>query len=337
MLLVYVAAGLMANVWTRDTINEALVNNIVKKHAFPGNYGIAVWEWRSPTEFDEQDSAQIFEYCSRKKIHAIFLRIDEYIDIYESEESVERQVRLIKFEDALRDFVSHAQRHGVKVYALGGHPLWGKSSHRYIPEILTRYALEYNGRQEDSAQLQGIQFDIEPYTLPDYGAKTAEVHLSGLVETLDSVVRIVEESTQAERFELGMAIPFWYDDYDETRPSVTWEGVKAPVFLHIATILGRLNRSHIAIMAYRTQADGRNGTIALSKSEVDYLERQAYRVDVWIGQEVTRVEPSIISFASWRWGRFMREQNKIAQAYEERATFAGIAINNLHALMEQYP
>ena len=305
--------------------------------SFSKDYNVAVWEWRSPDDFNKTGMTALVDHVSKKGVDVLFLRIDKYIDIFESPYSTLRDAQLKQFENSLALFVSVAETKGIRVYGLAGHSTWASESHRYITQRLTTFVLDYNTRHIDNEKLAGIQFDIEPYTLTEYGPDTAGLHLKAFVVTVAELVSIIEQSGQKDYFDLGFTVPYWYDTINLEGLVITKGNMRTSVFAYITDTLAILPNSHVAIMAYRNEALGDNGSINLVSDEFTYLTQSGYSSKIFIGQELTNVTPASITFFSSKWRKFVLELNQIFSAYRHSTAFGGFLINDMEALNKLYP
>jgi len=320
----------------RDWIQLAAVS-MSSQGIFSEQSPIAVWEWRPITGFSDEEILKLLDYSQKKGIDVIFLSIDEYIDIVENKDSLKKEQLTNQFKNRLGVFLEKAAQRNIKIYALAGHPDWATESHRYITEELTLFALNYNlNRSVESGYLQGIQFDIEPHSLDEYNRFTAYDYLLDLQKTVDLVV-LTFENNSTSTFDVGFAIPFWFDEENELSPEIEWTGKRQAVFYHIADRLADLPSSHIALMTYRNRASGQNGTLQISKGEFEYINRMNYSTKLWIGQEVTDVNPVQITFFNSKWSQILSEFKAINSALVAKVEFAGIIINDLESLGENYP
>ena len=101
--------------------------------------------------------------------------------------------------------------------------------------------------------------------------------------------------------------------------------------------LADLPNSHIAIMSYRTKTNGDNSTVDVSKDELSYIRNNGYKTKVWVGQELTNVQPKQITFFNRNWGLILREFDKINSTLKDTKQFKGIIINDLKSLEENFP
>lgn len=105
---------------------------------------------------------------------------------------------------ALAAFIRAAGKRGIRVLSVDGDP------HMVLPErqaALARMAhayAAYNAGVEPAARLAGLQFDVEPYLLPEYGAGKVDwdARYLAMARTLRAA---------AGSLHLELVVPFWWD------------------------------------------------------------------------------------------------------------------------------
>ncbi len=104
--------------------------------------------------------------------------------------------------DALADFIARAAARNIRVWAVEGDP------HAVLPEGQEHFlrrakALDaYNAAQDEKRRLAGVQYDIEPYLLPEF-ALDQDAWLRAYVETIARLKAELEVP-------LEVAVPFWW-------------------------------------------------------------------------------------------------------------------------------
>lgn len=286
----------------------------------------ALWVWDAEVIRDYTKQDEFFTFCAQKNIRLIYQDVgDAFMD--EASEGKKVSVKT----EALAKFIFQAHKKGIKVHALDGDAPWAYAENHQIPLKRLQRALEFNKAVQPGERLDGFQFDIEPYLLKEFKAKGAKWQ-NILVQYL-SLASQIQEKVKASlpSFELGFAIPFWWDVQDTSVSQVTWKGVKKPVAYHLIDILDALPQAYVAIMAYRDFASGPDGSIRHSSDEMKYVKEHAQHVKVFIGQETGDVpppEPPKITF--WQEGEaaLARAETKLKDAFKDYTCFAGVAIHH---------
>lgn len=287
----------------------------------------ALWVWDATVIVDGAAHETLFTFLGEKQIRLIFLDVG---NAFIEDAPAPSKVHVSK--EALAQFVSKAHDKGIAVDVLDGDANWAKEENHQIPLERLHRALDYNQSVEPKARLDGFQFDIEPYLLPEFQTEERQNVLKAYL-TLASQLR---DKVVGSSFSLGFAIPFWWDVQNSALSEVSFLGVKKPVAYHLVDILNKLPKSHIAIMAYRDQAMGEDGSIRHSEDEMNYVTENAPNVAVFIGQETADVpgEPEKITF--YQEGEEALEEaiGHLVEAFKAKRGFDGIAIHHYESYRE---
>lgn len=114
----------------------------------------------------------------------------------------------VKDPDALAAFVRRARARGILVGAVEGDPHMVLPHHRAAAAARARAYAAYNAAAAPDARLAGIQFDIEPYLLPEHVLPAARLN----AEYLATAAALREA---AGALPLEFVVPFWWDDNRE--------------------------------------------------------------------------------------------------------------------------
>lgn len=140
---------------------------------------------------------------------------------------------------ALADFITRLGRRGISVQAVEGDPAMiaadGLDNARRRVAAIRRYQTA----NRPDARLSGLQFDIEPYLLPDFALDPAAVwgQWTAAIQSLSS----------AWGQPVSVVVPFWMLDSEPGKAAIA---------------SARTSVSDLTVMAYRTQTDE---VIALSE------------------------------------------------------------------------
>lgn len=107
--------------------------------------------------------------------------------------------------DALAAFVRTAGRRGIRVSAVEGDPHMVLPAERAATAARARAYAAYNAAAEPAARLKAIQFDIEPYLLPEHVLPA---------ERLDAeyLATLAALRAAAGAMPLEFVVPFWWGD-----------------------------------------------------------------------------------------------------------------------------
>jgi hypothetical protein len=151
--------------------------------------------------------------------------------------------------------VARLHHEGVAVHALDGAPFMATASAKPLVESQARRVVKFNKSWGPDGAFDALHLDIEPYTLPAFGGRRRDELLRSYVDVIAAAKAAVSP------LPLWLDIPFWYDEADETAvcDCPFRDGVLAKL-VQLA--------DGIAVMAYRTSADGANGIAAQAFGEL---------------------------------------------------------------------
>jgi hypothetical protein len=140
---------------------------------------------------------------------------------------------------ALAELVRQAQRLDIEIFWVCGDPSWALSArHARALEVID-WAGRINAllRNLELPEIRGLQYDVEPYLLPEWKASPAAIE-----PQYAALLAELRDATRAAGFELWLDVPFWLGER-------VFQG----------TSLGRLAvgaSDGIVIMAYRNTVSG---------------------------------------------------------------------------------
>lgn len=295
----------------------------------------SAWLWDSPDIFTKDDLIKMFQLAQSEKITMIYLRMDDYADIYKIKDGNKKITRIKKLNDAAQQFIALAREYNIKVQALGGNTGWADPSERSYPDLFFDGVLNYNNSNIED-QFVGIQFDVESYNSAAYKKNKNQT----LTNYLDFVQEMIDKkqkntATVKNNFYLGFAIPFWYDNENNNGVALNWRefGLK-PVAYHLFDILNKTTGGYVVLMDYRNYAVGIDGSIENARNEIEYASKNSPEIKIIIGQETTNVSPSKITFYNTSKEIFRGEVSKIIEAFKFYNVFTGIAIHHLSSYID---
>lgn len=235
-----------------------------------------VWVWTSPHEMSVEDQEKTLEQAVRAGFRTVYVTIDDYIDVDQIEDPDVREEQIIAYENSVDSFLKIAARYGIAVHAEAGGKTWAFSSNRSKAYVIADFVLEHN--KKSLYKFQSLQFDIEPYDLPEYYEHKKEY--------LSDYLRLVRESKLllGDKLPLSLAIPEFYDSADEV-PLIFFEGKTALPFEHLLSLLSGANGDSLVVLAYSDSARGEKGSVAISKDEVMLASKMKNPIRIVIASE----------------------------------------------------
>ncbi len=288
------------------------------------------WVWTPILQMTPQYMAEIISGAKAEGVNVVYLAIDSYLDIFVLPDDQTKSLLEADFTKQLEHFVWLAQESGVKVDAVAGWRNWAEPGHTYKPLAIARFVKKFNDSQ--FFDLRGLQYDVEPYLLPEYemGEDQKKRILANLVKLVDDTAYFLGDAN----LKLSVVVPDFYDRQDRLTPEFEYKGRKDFAFGHLLRILDDRPESSLVIMSYRNFAEGENGSIAVSKNEMQTARRGRYRTEIVIAQETGQVEPAFLTFHNTSKEYFETEVGKLKSAFADHRNFAGLAIHYANAYLE---
>ncbi len=150
----------------------------------------STWIW-DRSEWRERPGA-LLDWAAREEIKELFI-------------VVTLEEGRVKEPQPLAAFVRRARERGIAVSAVEGDPHMALPTQRAATAARGRAYADYNAAAEPAARLAGIQFDIEPYLLPEHVLPAARLE----AEYLATAAALREA---AGAMPLEFVVPFWWDD-----------------------------------------------------------------------------------------------------------------------------
>ncbi|MCJ8012457.1 hypothetical protein MUG84_12005 [Paenibacillus sp. KQZ6P-2] len=250
----------------------------------------ATWVWQ--TELIEDGGGHLLDFARQEGINLIYLQIN-------------RDLPKATYET----FIQNAHKEAIAVHALGGDPGWALQEHQDRMLGLADWTMNYNASVSPENQFDGIHLDIEPYVLPQWNTNKQAV-----ISSWESNLKAFLAKTSGSSLELGIDIPFWFDD------TKTSEG-------------GSLNEwlmnsfDHVTVLAYRNEVDTEHGIVYLSKDELALADRLGKQVLVAVN---TKEMPGEAHTSFYGRGKDQMNQSlrQLSGELSSHASFAGIAIHD---------
>ena len=208
------------------------------------------WIWKSGLLLNKQEAArQFFRKAATHGINRIYLQINA---------DLAQDTPILKM----------AKEQSIQIYALTGSP--DDIDHPQAVFSTIDNILNYNSHHD--LQFSGIQFDIEPYILPNFQMQEQQI-LSRYLELVQAIGARI-----AGRMPLSFAVPFWFD-----QKSVNGVNIMASV-IQVA--------DDISVMSYRTSLDQ---ILSVANNALCYGEK--FGKPVYLGIELTKI-PDEVHFIS---------------------------------------
>jgi hypothetical protein len=303
--------------------------------------GMAVYEWHQAGELPDDQVTQRLRFLRANGFRTVFLEIGDYLDAAELAPGTPgRQALLTRIRRQLQRFVGLASDAGVAVQALGGGPNW-TGELRYLGQELVQLVASYNRKVARRERLQGIQLDIEPYTLDgwfDDPAASLGDYLTMAADVVGTYRTALEQSAN-HHLQLGIAVPFWFDARGDAPGPVAFDGATKPAVHHLIDLVADLHGAYLVVMAYRDFTGTSNGSIAHARDEFRYAAATRARSGLVVGQQYGPAEPNEqhITFNGQPRRDFLRAAAAITIAFRRYPQFRGLAVDDIDAYMAAGP
>lgn len=263
-------------------------------------HGLWVWDFYEALSTPEQRE-RLLNVAGNNGINLLFIGTNQTLPRHPSD-----------YEALIRN----AHQAGIRVFALAGKSDWAlEQNHRHVLAHVQQ-VMDYN-LNYPSAPFDGIQLDIEPYTLPDFSANTERISRQ-LLQVLKASSELAAESNAG--LELNAAIPFWYAS-GEKPVVLDYGGERKPLSHHVLDLVDT-----VSIMAYRNNAQAQ---IQLSRAEIEYAGQTGKKV--YVGAETKPPEgnsiPERITYHHTSLPYMNEQLDMIRSHYANHAGFGGTAIH----------
>lgn len=236
-----------------------------------GEENRALWVWSTAEILRQPGEREPFlDFIEAQGITRVFL----YLPAAEGERPSRGYIPFDS--DEMGPLLADLRARGALTYALDGDKDYVlEENHPGIYRTVERM-VEHNRSVPPEQRFHGVRYDIEPYLVPGFQGPKRDLLLDGYVELIAGV-----KERAGDDLAVAVDVPLWFDAPDEESGELmmaTFDGERRPILEHIMAIV-----DDIAIMNYRTSAEGPNGALAHAQGELA-LGKQA-DIPVFIGVE----------------------------------------------------
>lgn len=263
----------------------------------------ALWVWDFyEAASDSKRISQLLEFSTEQDINLLFIG---------TRKTLSDQPKTYE------ELITRAHEKGIRVFAVVGRANWAlERYHREALEEL-RQVLAFN-ESYPSSKFDGIQYDIEPHTLPEFKTKRGSVSYQ-YIQVLKKIAN--EIASSEDDLEFNAAIPFWLAT-GENSYIVNTGGMKKPLSYFVLDIVDTAT-----IMAYRDTAEKQ---IRSSLAEINYAAKKGKKI--YIGAETNPPNgytiPNEITYYNKGLNYMNKQLKAIVKYYSNHDGFSGIAIHS---------
>lgn len=288
-------------------------------------YEKGTWLWTPIPQLTEKYSDSIISGALKNGIKNIYISIDSYLDIYIMPDGEEKIAKRAEFDKKIEYFIKKANENGITVDAEAGWRNWAEDGNTYKALATLNYALKFN--KEHTVKFRGFQYDVEPYLLDEYKENKAKV-LKNFLNLVNQTVSMLNNKD----LELTVVIPEFYDGSNGETPKFLYNGKSKYASEHLLSILDRREGSKVIIMSYRNFTKGIDGSIDISKDEINSANE--HKTKIIIAQETGDVEPPYITFHNTNKKYFNRQKTELDKAFMLDKSYGGVAIHYINAFLD---
>jgi hypothetical protein len=301
---------------------------------------MAVYEWHQAGELPDDQVTQRLRFLRANGFRTVYLEVGDYLDAAELAPGTPgREALLTRIRRQIQRFVALASDAGVAVQALGGGPGW-TGELRYLGQKLVQLVASYNLKVAGRERLQGVQLDIEPYTLDGWFDDPAAGLADYLTMTADVVgtYRTALERSENRHLQLGFAVPFWFDARGSAPGPVAFDGATKPAVYHLIDQVADLPGAYLVVMAYRDFTGTSDGSIAHARDELRYAAAIRARSGLVVGQQYGPAPgEEQITFDGQSRHEFQQAAAAISTAFRRYPQFRGVSVDNVDAYLTADP
>lgn len=288
-------------------------------------YEKGTWLWTPIPQLTNKYTDTIVSGALKNGIKNIYLSIDSYLDIYIMPDGEEKLAKRAEFDKKIENFITKANNNGITVDAEAGWRNWAEDGNTYKALATLNYALKFN--KEHNVKFRGFQYDVEPYLLDEYKENKGKV-LKNFLNLVNQTVIMLNNKD----LELTVVIPEFYDGSNGETPKFSYNGKNGYATEHLLSILDRRESSKIIVMSYRNFTKGIDGSIDISKDEINSANE--HNTKIIIAQETGDVEPPYITFHNTNKKYFNNQKNELDKAFMLDKSYGGVAIHYINAFID---
>ncbi|MCD5324310.1 MULTISPECIES: hypothetical protein [Pontibacillus] len=248
----------------------------------------------------KQESDQVLKAAKDQQVTLLYVELDQN-----------------QSDSFYQSFITRAQSEGIAVYAWGGSPSWGLTTHQDEGIAFVKWVKSYNDRSEDSAHFRGLNVDIKAYHLPLWNEDQEEV-LKGWKENVQTLTARAQEAGLT----VTETIPFWLDTLEtpgtDGTPFHEW-------------LMNQYDQT--TILAFRETLEGDNGIMSLIETELETADRTGNKLLIGVTMEDTGLD--YVTFAEEGVPDMNMHLGVLEEHAGEHPSYAGTAFQSYQYVKDQ--
>lgn len=287
---------------------------------------IGSWLWTPIMLMTTDYMKSIISGAKSRDINAIYLSLDSYLDIFIMPEGPKKEEMKKRFSEKILNFIKIANENGIEVDAEAGWKNWAEEGNEYKAFAVVDFVKSFNS--ENNYRFRGFQYDVEPYLLDSFKDDPFPI-LKNFLSLIDKTESFLSDTD----LRFSVVIPDFYDKKDGVISKFDYGGSEDYVLEHLINILDQRFDNSIIVMSYRNFAEGEDGSIEVSKNEMETLKKNSTNTKIIIAQETGDFPPPFITFHNTSKEYFDNEVSKLRLAFDNNPNFGGIAIHYINSFL----
>lgn len=281
-----------------------------------------IWFWDRTLPIGQTKINDIIATAQLYGFNAVYYTVEDY-GMYKAQNN---QAKIQQMRDALKTLCSQLHAKSIRCDAVTGEPDFGEQAGFGKALDIADFILDYNRNAAGNERVDILQYDVEPHVLSRYERNKANV-LGKYVAMVDAVVTRVKDGNAHLRVDI--VAPHFFDSVQNWTPAIAFKGKTQHTFDHVMDSLERLPGGRYHVMAYRRATGGGNGSIALSRTEVETASASYPNTKVVVSQETGNFSPvTTISFYGLCRSALENALVQIANAFADESGFGGFSIHS---------
>jgi hypothetical protein len=259
-----------------------------------------LWAWTATIATNPTERAKFLQFADARGVRSVYMTGPEALSAGTA---------------TLGSFTAEAAKHCMQVELLFGRMEWALTANHGAALAQAQQAVTAAAQLPVGSRPVGVQFDIEPYTLPQWSTNMNSV-ANQYLDLLEKLAPVVH----AGGLRLTMAVPFWFDT-----KMVTRGGVTRPMSELVADRVDR-----VALMDYRDDAAS---MVAMAQNEVNYASKIGR--DVIVGAEtMCGLAPQTVTFCEEGRAKLDAALTAVATGFIGQTGFAGVAVHHYGSYLQ---
>lgn len=280
-----------------------------------------VWVWDSPSKMSTAYAGEVIAKARENGFNVIYLTVDDYLPITQIKDDAEKGAAKDAYMKSLSLFIQAAKSAGVAVDVVGGAKDWALEENRWKGYALIDFVKEYN-TTHSSFPIRGLQYDVEPYLLPEYNVDKGKILKQYITFVDESARRMIDVKAR-----FTIVVPHFYDRAQKWTSSFSYNGTDGYAFTHLLRVLAQKSDTGIIVMSYRNFFEGDNGIQQISEEEIKEATEGGYQTKIILAQETGNVAPAYVTYHDYPKSALRDSLREIQTYFRKYKNYGGMSIH----------